>query len=189
MDSCFVFGVIGLAIYGLAVAVYWRDFVLYRETSWLAATFGSALWISIASALVIFGKLTGRMARSSIDKVLTTALVCLPLGLMAALAASYGHGSIQGGPIDTEAQARVRLEAILERQARLHPRTMRLLDPQRQIQNVSIQGPQMELDPPSARYVQFDLDTGCGPIIRASGFFDGSDPDQVYLSTHENCSP
>lgn len=85
--------------------------------------------------------------------------------LLLAVLALYLHGSREYHPIDTAEAARPMLEFLIKQEARSSPDKIRVVDLGRQIRNIRVLGPQMSFDPPTARYIEFEFDTGCGEVI------------------------
>jgi hypothetical protein len=92
---------------------------------------------------------------------IAVAATCLLLAVLSV----YLQGSREYHPIDTADAARPMLEYLIKQRARSSPDEIRIVDLGRQIRNIRILGPQMSFDPPTARYIEFEFDTGCGEVV------------------------
>lgn len=123
--------------------------------------FLGSIWLALASCLaggltLVFGR--DRPWRRG---ALAGSVTCLLLAVLGA----YLHGSREYHPIDTADAARPMLEFLIKQEARSSPDKIRVIDLGRQIRKIRIVGPQMSFDPQTARYINFEFDTGCGEVI------------------------
>lgn len=77
-------------------------------------------------------------------------------------------------PIDEENQARAALiDVLTQRYKRSNPKSVgfRIVNIDKQITNINVDGPRMDFDPPNMRYVSFSFDTKCGRQVRATAMY------------------
>ena len=84
------------------------------------------------------------------------------LALIAAFAALIGVRCRTCSPLESEAEAHALVKHALEGRKDSTGTRLVIHDIDRQISNFQFSGPRMTFDPPGQRYVEFDLDTGCG---------------------------
>ena len=147
-----------LALLTLLIVVSVANGEIRRD--WLI--FPGSIWLALVSCLaggltLVFG--TDRPWRRG-------AIAGSVTGLLLAVIALYLHGSREYHPIDTAEAARPMLEFLIKQEARSAPDKIRVVDLGRQIRNIRILGPQMSFDPPTARYIEFEFETGCGEVIK-----------------------
>ncbi len=123
--------------------------------------FLGSIWLALASCFAAGLTLILGRERRWRRGALAGSVACLLLAVLAL----YLHGSREYHPIDTEEAARPMLEFLIKQEARSSPDKIRVVDLDRQIRNIRILGPRMSFDPPTARYIEFEFDTGCGEVI------------------------
>ncbi len=131
-----------------------RDWLIFLGSIWFAFASCFAGGLTLAFGRVALGGAARRGA-------LASSVTCLLLAVLAL----YLHGSREYHPIDTAEAARPMLQFLIKQKARSSPDKMRVFDLGRQIRNIRILGPQMSFDAQTARYIEFELDTGCGEVI------------------------
>lgn len=116
---------------------------------------------------------------------LTGSVACLLLAVLAL----YLHSSREYHPIDTEAAARPMLEFLIKQEARSSPGKIRVVDLDRQICNIRILGPPDDIRSPTARYIEFELDTGCGEVIDLTAMTDSAEGTELSgLASRAYCA-
>jgi hypothetical protein len=93
--------------------------------------------------------------------------------------AAYVQGAPEHRPINTAAEARPWLERLLKQRARSSPGAFKIVDLDRQIRNIRVDGPRMSFDPETARYVEFEFETGCGEVIRLTAMTGTAEGDNL----------
>lgn len=99
-------------------------------------------------------------------KALAGSATCLLFGMLGIAAAAYVQETREYHTINTPADARPWLETLLKQRSRSFPDAFKIVDLDRQIRNIRVHGPSMSFDPETARYAEFEFDTGCGEVIR-----------------------
>ncbi|MBD9511945.1 hypothetical protein IB265_34925 [Ensifer sp. ENS10] len=125
-----------------------------------------SIWLVLASCLGGGFTLFAIKDRPWRRGALAASTTCLLLGVLGAGVAAYVQGTRDYRPINTAEEARPWLERLLKQRARSSPKEFKIIDLDRQIRNILIHGPQMSFDPATARYVEFEFDTGCGEVVR-----------------------
>ncbi|MBP2235309.1 hypothetical protein J2Z31_001801 [Sinorhizobium kostiense] len=131
------------------------------------------IWLILASYLVGGFTLFASKDRPWRRGALAASTTCLLLGVLGAGVAVYVQGTREYRPINTAAEARPWLERLLKRWARSFPDAYRIVDLDGQIRNIRVHGPSMSFDPETARYIEFEFDTGCGEVIRLTAMTGG----------------
>ncbi|OAI84237.1 hypothetical protein AYO27_13410 [Rhizobium sp. GHKF11] len=129
-----------------------REWLIFLGSIWLALVSCLAVGLTL-----VFGR-DRHWRRGALAGSVTFLLV--------AVLALYLHVSREYHPIDTAEAARPMLEFLIRQKARSFPDKIRVVDLGRQIRNIRILGPQMSFDPPTARYIEFEFDTGCGAVVK-----------------------
>ncbi len=150
----------GLALLTLLLVVSVANDEITREPLIMLLSIWLALASCLAGGLTLASSTDGRLRRGA----LAGSATCLLLGILGAAVAAYVHETREYRPINTAAEARPWLERLLKQRARSSPNAFKIIDLDRQIRNIRVQGPQMSFDPETARYIEFD--TGCGEVIR-----------------------
>ena len=144
-----------------------------------------SIWLVLASCLVGGFTLFTSKDRLWRRSALAASTTCLLLGFFGAGVAAYVQGTHEYRPINTAAEARPSLQRLLNQRARSSPEEFKIVDLDRQIRNIRVHGPQMSSDPETARYIEFDFDTGCGEVIRltaVTGTGEGDNLDPIKAS-------
>ncbi|WP_331371287.1 hypothetical protein [Sinorhizobium chiapasense] len=149
-----------------------RDWLILLGSIWLALASCFAGGVTLA-----FGK--GHPWRRG-------ALAGSATGLLLAV---YLQGSREYRPIDTADAARPMLEFLINQQVRSSPDEIRVVDLGRQIRNIRILGPRMSFDPSTARYIEFEFDTGCGEVINLTAMTGTPEGTELWgLANEDYCA-
>lgn len=125
-----------------------------------------SLWVSLAAGLVVSGTLIAGGEWRWRRCVLGVSGICLLFGLSGTAVGASIIQTREYRPMNTAAEARPWLESMLKQRVRSFPNALKVIDLGRQIRNIRVLGPKMTFEPETARYVEFELDTGCGSVVR-----------------------
>jgi hypothetical protein len=138
-----------------------------------------SVWLALASCFTGGLTLAAGKDRPWRRRVLAVSATCLLVSLLGTVIAAYVQGTPEHRPINTAAEARPWLEMLLKQRARSLPGAFKIVDLDRQIRNIRVHGPSMSFDPETARYIEFEFDTGCGEVIRLTAMTGTAEGDNL----------
>lgn len=169
-------------------SMFWTDTsedVVFEPIPWVRLFFQTSVPLSVAGVCWAWVGILNRVPRQATLKLSLGGLMSGPLGL--AVMSLIGWMSLVD-TIDTEADARPVIERLVRQRARSYPDTMRIIDLQRQIRNIAINGPSMDFEADWTRYIKFDFDTGCGEIVSLLVYVGEDGPAELSGRPKQSCA-
>lgn len=184
----FTIGVICQVVFALVALMFWQEYLRFPDEGWQRVATLTGLWFASAAGLAIFS-LAALPQKCQLSKRPFVIAISILIGGAAVAAAGIATPSKQfDQPLDTEEAVRLRIEHLLRRKAYSLRSFMRVAELSEQVRNVRIDGPGIAFEPPNARYVTFDLDTGCVKTIQVTAFLNSVDGDALSTSNWQNCA-